>query len=203
MCSHSENALAFIETELKKRGVNDYRFCVENDCYVCDQFGNFYAVCRRQYSKSGNLIEKYDVHRITGSIDKYGYITYRMSIDGIKKHVKAHRVMLNAWIGERPDMSVNHKDGNKKNNALENLEWCTVAENNAHAIEVGLFDPHNQKGHLRKIPSVDWMTLYVLYKHCGYSLSELGRMNGCTHDTVKKVIEKIDRMLPKEVIHEQ
>ena len=203
MCSHSEKALGYIEAELKNYGVYDYRFCVENDCYVCDKFGNLYAVCRRQHSKNGNLVEKYGVHRLLGSVDKYGYITYRMTVDGIKKHLKAHRIMLNAWVGEKPDMSVNHMDGNKKNNALENLEWCTVAENNAHAIKTGLLDPYNQKGHLRKIPSVDWISLYILYKHCGYSYSELGRMNGCTHDTIKRIVEKVDRILPKEVPHGQ
>ena len=70
--------------------------------------------------------------KLNGSIDKYGYVTYRITIDGIKKHLKAHRMMLNAWIGERQNLVVNHKDGNKQNNALSNLEWCTVAENNAH-----------------------------------------------------------------------
>ena len=74
----------------------------------------------------------YSQMKLNGSIDKYGYVTYRITIDGIKKHLKAHRMMLNAWIGERQNLVVNHKDGNKQNNALSNLEWCTVAENNAH-----------------------------------------------------------------------
>ena len=103
--------------------------------------------------------------KLNGSIDKYGYVTYRITIDGIKKHLKAHRMMLNAWIGERQNLVVNHKDGNKQNNALSNLEWCTVAENNAHAISTGLFDPHAAK-HELAIPLADWLTLYILYEHC-------------------------------------
>ena len=57
--------------------------------------------------------------KLNGSIDKYGYVTYRITIDGIKKHLKAHRMMLNAWIGERQNLVVNHKDGNKQNNASQ------------------------------------------------------------------------------------
>ena len=75
---------------------------------VMFRYGNFYSICHRQYSKAGNLVEKYRIMKLNGSIDKYGYVTYRITIDGIKKHLKAHRMMLNAWIGERQNLVVNH-----------------------------------------------------------------------------------------------
>lgn len=159
--------------------------------------GVFFSVCKRQRSKSGNSIEKYKITQLNGSIDKYGYITYRITVDGEKKHLKAHRLMLNAWYGEKPEMSVNHIDGNKRNNSLSNLEWCTVAENNAHAIKTGLYNPHMNAGKLRKINSSEWISIYILHRHCGYSLSALGRMNNCTHDTIKGVINKVDSILGK------
>lgn len=198
-CTHTHQALKNIDDMLRKIGINEYRYCVENDCYVCDKFGHFFSVCKRQYSKVGNLIEKYEVTQLKGSTDRYGYQTYRITVDGIKKHLKGHRMMLNAWFGERPEMSVNHIDGNKQNNELVNLEWCTVAENNAHAIVMGLYDPRMNTGKLRKISSQEWMSIYILNKHCGYSLSELGRMNNCAHDTIKKVIQKIDGIMGKEM----
>lgn len=197
--THVAKAVNHITDMLSAIGINEYRFCVENDCYVCDKFGHFFSVCKRQYSKMGNLIEKYEVTPLSGSVDRYGYRTYRITVDGVKKHLKGHRMMLNAWIGERPEMSVNHIDGNKQNNVLSNLEWCTVAENNAHAIATGLYDPHMNIGKLRRISSQEWMSIYILHKHCEYSLSELGRMNGCTHDTIKKVVQKIDRIMGKEM----
>ena len=197
--THTSERLTWIEDQFSSIGITEYRFCIENDCYVCDIYGNFYSVCTRQLSKSGNLVEKYNISKLKGSIDKYGYLTYRMVVQGKKSHIKAHRAMLNAWIGCNENLVVNHRDGNKINNRLSNLEWCTVAQNNAHALASGLFDPHHLKGKLRKIPSVDWMTVYILHKHCGYSLSELGRMNCCSHDTIKNVIMKIDRIIPKEV----
>lgn len=197
--THSEENLRYIRELLKKSGVNEFRFCVENDCYVCDRHGSFYSVCKRQYSKAGKLIEKYELNKLQGSVDKDGYTTYRITVDGMRKHLKGHRMMMNAWVGVMDDMVVNHKDGNKQNNNIDNLEWCTVAANNAHAIETGLFNPHQLTGRLRRVPSCNWMSIYIMHKHCGYSLSELGKMNGCAHDTIKKIIEKIDGIIPREV----
>ena len=59
--THVAKAVNHITDMLSAIGINEYRFCVENDCYVCDKFGHFFSVCKRQYSKMGNLIEKYEV----------------------------------------------------------------------------------------------------------------------------------------------
>lgn len=197
--SYDDETLKRIESLLNSEGIDDYKFCMENDCYVCDRHGNFYSVCKRQRSKAGRIIENFRVIPLKGSTDRYGYTTYRITVDGIKKHLKGHRMMMNAWIGQNDSLVVNHKDGNKANNALTNLEWCTVAENNAHAIRTGLFNPHGRKKFDYVVPVEDWMTVYLLYKHCGYSYSELGRMNNCAHDTIKKIVERISAVMPKEV----
>ena len=195
--SHSDEALAWIDEQFKRMGICDYRLCSENDCYACDKNGNFYSVCVRQLSKSGRLVERYDVRQLKGSADRYGYVTYRVSVNGIKKHLKGHRMMLNAWVSGNPLLVVNHKDGNKHNNALSNLEWCTVAENNAHAIAKGLFDPRGAK-HKHLIPYADWVTIYYLNKHMGISLCELARKNRCSRGTITSIIQRLDRVFAEE-----
>ncbi len=197
--THSIKAIQWIGIQLRKVGIADFRFCKENDCYVCDINGNFFSVCKRQYSKSGSYVERYGLQKLEGSIDKYGYRTYRITVNGVKKHLKAHRMMLNAWIGEQPELVVNHKDGNKQNNALDNLEWCTVAENNAHAIKTGLFDPYARRNFHYSVNFADWMTVYILYKHCGFSYCKLGRIYRCKHDTIKRIVQRIDSIMPEEV----
>lgn len=52
-----------------------------------------------------------------------------------------HRLLALAYLscpGDPSIMEVNHKDGNKRNNALENLEWVTVSNNILHAYKTGL-----------------------------------------------------------------
>lgn len=197
--THTEENLSWIDGALKAMKISDYRFCVENDCYVCDYSGNFYSVCKRQRSKSGKLIEFYRIEPIHGSIDKNGYRTYRITIDGERKHLKGHRMMLNAWVGKEPGMAVNHKDGNKLNNAFDNLEWCTTAENNAHAIKMGLLNPHKPKFKNRTILGADYLQIYILHKHFGISLCELGRMNHCSHTTIGNIINRVSYVVERRV----
>lgn len=73
--------------------------------------------------------------------DKKGYSRIRITIDRQKRSYKVHRLVAQAFI-PNPDgkAQVNHKDGDKSNNAVENLEWNSSKENCNHAIKSGLWD---------------------------------------------------------------
>lgn len=70
----------------------------------------------------------------------YRYIVFRE--DGKQKNVYFHRVIADAFIPNPEGKPfVNHKDGDKGNNAVDNLEWVTQAENTQHAYASGLMTP--------------------------------------------------------------
>lgn len=65
----------------------------------------------------------------------HGYFT--VFVDG--KNLLLHRLIAQTFIPNPDNLPcVNHIDGNKQNNNVNNLEWCTKAENNRHARRTGL-----------------------------------------------------------------
>jgi hypothetical protein len=68
-----------------------------------------------------------------------GYKSVGLSVDGKKRHRLVHRLVTEAFIGPiPPGMFVNHKDGDKFNNAVDNLEILTPSESSHHAVSLGL-----------------------------------------------------------------
>lgn len=68
-----------------------------------------------------------------------GYCHVRLSDFGNILCIDVHILVATAFLGPRKDgFQVNHKDGNKKNNHVENLEWTTAKQNSVHAYDIGL-----------------------------------------------------------------
>lgn len=95
------------------------------------------------YISNGKAISLRKPKILKGTLTKKGYRT--VELDG-KAHT-VHRLVALVFI---PNLlkkeQINHKDGNKLNNNVENLEWCTNEENMRHAYNVGLqFNPFGKK----------------------------------------------------------
>lgn len=71
--------------------------------------------------------------------DYLGYKRVRLSKNSTTKTLTLHRLLAINFI-ENPynKPNINHIDGNKSNNSLDNLEWCTQKENSQHAFKTGL-----------------------------------------------------------------
>lgn len=71
---------------------------------------------------------------------KNGYLSYTIKVADKKKRLYAHRLVAIAYIPNHSTdcNQINHKDGNKLNNTVENLEWVNAKQNQQHAIETGL-----------------------------------------------------------------
>ena len=67
-----------------------------------------------------------------------GYLRIKLTVNNKSRRVMLHRLIAEAFI-ENPNNYpfVNHIDGNKKNNNLNNLEWCTQSQNCLHSVKMG------------------------------------------------------------------
>lgn len=72
-------------------------------------------------------------------VNRLGYVQVFINRGGIRKQPTIHKLIAEAFIGPTPPgHEVNHKDGNKQNNRLDNLEYLTHRENIRHAFATGL-----------------------------------------------------------------
>ena len=76
----------------------------------------------------------------------WGYVFVTLNKNGKPKNYKVHRLVAKTFIPNPLNKAeVNHIDGNKLNNCVDNLEWVTRAENQKHAIKNGLVSFENKK----------------------------------------------------------
>ena len=83
-------------------------------------------------------------------ISKAGYARVVLCNDGTKRNIPVHRIVAEAFIPNPENKpQVNHKDGNKLNNDVSNLEWCTASENVQHSFDV--LGHERQNGGMNKL----------------------------------------------------
>lgn len=83
---------------------------------------------------NGTIVNSQTGWELRGNINSYGYRVVRLSKGGKSKDYKVHRLLAQTFIPNPNNYRcINHIDGNKLNNSLDNLEWCTHGQNTAHA----------------------------------------------------------------------
>jgi len=117
---------------------------IEHPMYpgYCPIPGNDYGVINRD----GEILSTITGERLETRLNHKGYLYVNFRVNGKRTGRSVHRLLALTFV-ERPErhantpyiiLEVNHKDGVKTNNAIDNLEWVTAKENTEHAHKTGL-----------------------------------------------------------------
>lgn len=134
------------------------------------------------YGKRGNILK--------GRIDRCGYKQVCLSLRGKQITVLVHRLILKTFSPCKymNELDVNHKNGNKLDNRLENLEWCTRSENIKHSYFNGLQDNvTNQYGNFKIVTQEDIKTIKELRSQ-GKTIKQISEIMGYSNKTIRKYL---------------
>ena len=107
--------------------------------YYATEDGRVFSHTRPIYTKDGVYRYHKKGREVIGEISLHGYRRLLLSKGGKVEKLFAHRCVAKCFHENPENLPfVNHKDGNKLNNAKDNLEWVTAQENTEHAITTGL-----------------------------------------------------------------
>lgn len=164
--------------------------------YLIDSLGNIVSCPRQQGSRFVNQ------YKILGTkINRLGYKEVALSKDGKTKTVLLHRLIAMHFVENPYGLPcVNHKNGIKSDNRIENLEWCTRSQNTKHAYEnnLGGFREYANAG-IRKMNQDTQYVVVRLISPSGEELqfgstSEAAEYVGTDKDEVTRAIRKNQRV---------
>lgn len=108
--------------------------------------GNYEASNKGRIRRKADGVNTYQGKIKKPSLSSNGYMIVGCFTNGKRTNVLVHRAVAESFIGTCPDQhQVNHKDGNKQNNNISNLEYVTVSGNAIHAFKTGLSSPPTQR----------------------------------------------------------
>lgn len=125
-------------------------------------------------------------------INKEGYAQITLSKKGIAKTYLLHRLVCHAFKGKCPALKeVNHKDGNKLNNCLSNLEYKTRKKNIIHSFRLGLSKPiRGSRNISSKLNENDVLEIRKKYSEGNIFLKDLAKQYGVSQSLTAQIVRK-------------
>lgn len=121
-----------------------------------------------------------------------GYLRIELvgGTDGCFTHKKylVHRLVLSSFVG-RSCLQVNHIDGNKCNNHVSNLEYCTASENVSHAFKSGL-NKNRKNGRFLKVKQTDIPNI-IMMRDNGLHYKDIAKKYNCSAQLIFQILKKL------------
>lgn len=139
--------------------------------------------------------------------DKDGYLRITL----VDKHNKRkalplHRIMMMTYrpVDNMNELQVNHKNGDKTNNDLNNLEWVTCQENIAHAVQTGLRCRDGEFNPSHKLTEKDVYEIIDFIQNTNYFYREIAEFYLVHEETIARIKRKESwKYLTKDIIFKE
>lgn len=153
--------------------------------YQVSNLGRIKSLSRKRYNGKGYYFTK-DIIMKQKDIRGYKNVTLRKNKK--KKTLQVHRLVMKNFkpIENCKKYHVNHKNGKKFDNRLENLEWSTPKENTIHAHCSGLINQRGERNNGSKLKESDIYKILKL-REDGLSFSEIGRLFNVCRKTISNI----------------
>lgn len=154
------------------------------DLYEIDRAGNVYAMFSFRKLPAGRILNQHL------SFDGYVFVSLSVKGKGIRKYI--HRLLMLAFYphSDSASLEVNHIDGVKTNNSLENLEWVTHAENLRHAKKIKAWKGSTNRG--EKVIGSKLTTENILQiramRSSGMTHKQIAAVFGCTPTNISFIL---------------
>jgi len=162
----------------------------ENDYEVSS-----YGVVRskdRYVKNSLGRIRRLQQRYLRPNVTRCGYMKVTLSVNGKHTTINVHQLVANAFLHYNytdENLEVNHKDGNKFNNKLSNLEVVTRSENKQHAIKNGLWNCIGEKSPKAKLTQEDANCIRCKFNRKVSSVAELSKKFNVSDSTIRRILK--------------
>ena len=156
--------------------------------YEVSSYGNVKSLDRKITNSIGTT-RLYKGKILKKNNDRYGYPVCKLWKNSKGKNHTIHRLVAITFIENDDDkLLVNHIDGNKTNNHISNLEWCTNSENDLHAYRLGLRSTRKgEKSNFAKLTTKKVEKIKEL-KRKGMTQRKISKLFHVSESTVSQII---------------
>jgi hypothetical protein len=123
-----------------------------------------------------------------------GYFSVILSKDGNPKQFRVHRLIALHFIPNPNNYPIiNHIDGTRDNNAIDNLEWCTYSHNTKHAYNIGskIACPlRGEKSNFAKLSEFQVLEIRRIYNEKEIGVCKIAKLFGVRHSQISRIVNR-------------
>lgn len=154
-----------------------------------EQFKKIKGYSHYRIYSNGRIYSEFVNRYITPTEDSSHYLQNTLVDDnGNRKTIKTHRLVAIAFLPNPENLpDVNHRDFNRKNNSVTNLEWCTAEYNVQYTAKFNIDE--NKKVYMRFSPLTEEMVLLIpTLLNYGFSIKLISKLYRVGHITIRNIV---------------